>query len=95
MVNIIIKPTDWLQIRLAGTKTLARPDYLRYAPISYISADGNQIDAANYSLKPSQSANYDIGVSVFNNEIGLLSVNAFHKNIKDLIFYSAFRVGPG
>ncbi len=95
MVNVIIKPIDWLQIRLAATKTLARPDFLRYAPISYISSDSKQVTAANYSLKPSQSTNYDIGVSVFNNEIGLLSVNAFYKDIKDLIFYSAILYRPG
>lgn len=95
MVSLIARPLDWLQVRLAATQTLARPDYLRYAPISYISADGNQITAANYSLKPSLSTNFDLGISIFNNEIGLLSANAFYKNIKDLIFYSAFRVGPG
>lgn len=95
MISIVARPTDWLQIRIAGTKTLARPDFLRYAPISYISGSGDQIIAANYSLKPSQSTNFDLGVSVFNNEIGLLSINTFYKNIKDLIFYSGFKIGPG
>lgn len=94
-VTIIVKPTDWLQVRVAGTKTLSRPDYLRYAPISYISADSKQVTAANYSLKPSLSTNIDLGVSVFNNEIGLFSVNAFYKDIKDLIFYSALLYRPG
>lgn len=95
MITLILKPTDWLQVRLAGTETLARPDYLRYAPISYISADSKQVTAANLSLKPSQATNYDIGVSIFNNEIGLFSVNAFYKKIEDLVFYSAFYYRPG
>ena len=95
MVTLILRPTDWLQVKLAGTKTLARPDYLRYAPISYISSDSRFITAANYSLKPSQSTNFDLGVSVFNNEIGLFSVNAFYKYVKDLIFYSAFSTFSG
>jgi TonB-dependent receptor len=95
MVSLIVKPTDWLQIRLAGTRTLARPDYLRYAPISYISGDSKQVTAANYSLKPSRSTNFDAGISIFNNEIGLFSVNAFYKKIEDLIFYSAIYYRPG
>ena len=95
MITLILKPTDWLQVRLAGTETLARPDYLRYAPISYISADSKQVTAANLSLKPSQATNYDIGVSIFNNEIGLFSVTAFYKKIEDLVFYSAFYYRPG
>lgn len=95
MVSLILKPTDWIQVRLAATKTLARPDYLRYAPISYISSDSKFVTAANYSLKPSQSTNLDIGVSIFNNEIGLFSINAFYKNIQDLVFYSSFLYRPG
>jgi TonB-dependent receptor len=95
MISLILRPTDWLQIRLAGTKTLARPDYLRYAPISYINSDSKFVTAANFYLKPSQSTNFDIGVSVFNNEIGLFSVNAFYKKIQDLVFYSSFLYRPG
>jgi len=95
MVNLIGRPTNWLHVRLARTETIARPDFLRYAPISYISSDSKFVTAANYSLKPSQSTNYDVGVSLFNNEIGLFSVTAFYKNIKDLIFYSAYYYRPG
>lgn len=95
MVNLIGKPTNWLQIRLARTETIARPDFLRYAPISYISSDKKNITAANYSLKPSHATNYDASVSLFNNEIGLFSFSAFHKSIDDLIFYSAFYYRPG
>jgi len=95
MVNIVVKPTNWLNVRLARTETIARPDFLRYAPISYISSDGKSVNAANYSLKPSKSTNYDVGISLFNNGIGLLSATAFHKNIEDLIFYSAVNYRKG
>ncbi|MCG6958810.1 TonB-dependent receptor [bacterium BMS3Abin03] len=95
MLTLIVKPTDWLQVKTAVTQTLARPDYIRYAPISYISADSKQVTAANLFLKPSRSTNYDIGFSIYNNEIGLLAVNAFYKRVEDLIFYSAFFYRPG
>jgi TonB-dependent receptor len=95
MVNAIIKPNDWLQVRLSRTSTLARPDYLEYAPISYISADHSYVQAANAGLKTSQSTNYDGSVSVFNNSIGLLSVDGFYKKVKDLVFYAAFKLPKG
>lgn len=95
MVNLIVRPTNWLNVRLARTETIARPDFLRYAPISYISANRETITAANYSLRPSQSTNYDVGISLYNNEIGLFSITAFYKDIEDLIFYSAFNIRPG
>lgn len=92
MVNLIVKPLNWLQVKLARTETLARPQYMEYAPISYVNADMTQIQAANYALRPSQSTNYDAAVSVFNNEIGLFSISGFYKDIRDLIFYSTFKV---
>jgi TonB-dependent receptor len=94
-VILIGKPTDWLQIKLSRTETLARPDFIQYAPISNITADGNTIEAANYSLKPAKATNYDVAFSIFNNEIGLFSVSGFYKNIEDLIFYSSFKILKG
>lgn len=94
-VTIIGKPFDWLQLKMARTETLARPDFIQYAPISNITADGNTIQAVNYSLKPAKATNYDLSFSIFNNEIGLFSVNGFYKNIEDLIFYSSFKILKG
>lgn len=95
MINLIVKPTSWLQVRLSRTETIARPDYLQYAPISYINSDNTYITAANYSLKPSRSVNYDLSISVFNNEIGLFSISGFYKRISDLVFFSTFRLIGG
>lgn len=95
MVNLIVKPIDWLQVRLARTETIARPNFNQYAPISYVNTDNSQINMANYSLKPARSTNYDMSLSVFNNDIGLFSASAFYKNVKDLIFYSTFKILGG
>lgn len=94
-VNLILKPNDWLQIKMARTETLARPDYLEYAPITYIDALEQNVTAANVGLKTSRSTNYDIAASVYNNSIGLLSVDGFYKKINDLIFYATFKANPG
>ncbi len=95
MVNLIVKPINWLQVKLARTETLARPQFLEYAPISYLSGDNSYMQAANYSLRPAQSTNYDVAVSVFNNEIGLFSASGFYKNVKDLIFFATFPLKGG
>ena len=38
MVHFRWEPTDWLQLRLAYTESLTRPDYIQYAPISTINS---------------------------------------------------------
>lgn len=95
MVNLIAQPTDWLQIKLARTETLAHPDFIQYAPITYVSSDQSSITAVNTQLRTAHSTNYDASVSVFNNDIGLLSVSSFYKNIKDLVFYANYKLQPG
>ena len=42
----------------------------------------------NYNLKPATSENFDLVFSFYNNEIGLFAINAFKKNIENLIFAS-------
>jgi TonB-dependent receptor len=90
MVHLAVKPFDWLKVRLARTETLTRPDYRQYAPITYITSMQDRIGAANSSLRPAKSANYDASVSVFNNTVGLVTLSGFHKRITDLIFSSRY-----
>jgi len=94
MVHVIVRPLEWLKLRIAGTQTLTRPDYRHYAPITYITADQSQIVAANLTLKPAVSTNYDVSVSVFENSIGLFTVSGFYKEIKDLIFSTRYDTSP-
>ncbi len=95
MINLITQPLDWLQVKLARTEALAHPDFIQYAPISNVSSDQSTINAVNTQLRTARSTNYDVSVSVFNNDIGLFSVNGFYKNIKDLIFYANYKLQPG
>jgi TonB-dependent receptor len=86
MVHLRYKPLDWLQIHFAYTNTLNYPDYSTITPRYYI---GNGfVSYNNVNLKPARSQNFDLVVSIYSNEIGLLSLNGFSKKIKDLIFYS-------
>lgn len=93
-LHIIIKPADWLKIRLARTETLTRPDYMNYAPITYINNYQSDVTAANSTLRPARSKNYDAALSVFQSYIGLFSVAGFYKEIKDLIFWTRYYIYP-
>lgn len=95
MAHVTMKPLDWLKVRLAFTKTLTRPDFRLYAPITFIDANQTSIVAANHDLKPALSKNYDAAVSVFDNSVGLMTVSGFYKEISDLIFSSTYAMAPG
>ena len=95
MVHLIVKPFDWLKLRLARTETLTRPDYREYAPITYITSLQDQIVAANLRLRPAHSVNYDAAFSVYDNTIGLFTASGFYKKITDLIFSTTYNLAPG
>ena len=84
MVHLQIDPLESLKIRMAYTQTLARPNYNQYMPQAYISYDYLTITANNTDLKPSESENFDISASIYQNKVGLLTISGFYKNIADL-----------
>ncbi len=86
MVHLIYKPNSWLNIHFAYTNTLNYPGFSTVTPRYYVAP--SFIDYNNYRIKPARSQNYDLVLSIYNNEIGLLTFDGFSKNIKDLIFYS-------
>lgn len=87
MVHVRYKPFDWLQFHFAYTNTLNYPDYSAITP-RYLIGTG-YVSYNNVNLKPATSENFDLIVSVYSNEVGLLSIDGFTKKIKDLIFPSS------
>ncbi len=84
MVHLIYHPFSWLQLHLAYTNTLNYPSYKSIIPrinIGFTSVAWN-----NYALKPARSTNYDAILSIYDNSIGLFTVDGFLKHISDLIF---------
>jgi len=84
MAHIKYRPLSWLQIHFAYTNTLNYPAFSEITP-NYLIGESS-ISYNNFRLKPARSENYDLALSVYNNEIGLFTVDGFNKNIKDLIF---------
>ncbi len=92
-LHIRVKPTDWLDIRAASTKSIIYPDYRAVSPYMYYDSYVTPINLrlGNTSLKPAMAQNYDIYASVFQNKIGLFTAGVFYKEIDNLIVTSSFR----
>ena len=91
-LHVRVKPTDWLDIRLASTKSIIYPDYRAVSPyIYYDSFNGPELDLGNPGLKPALAQNYDVYASFFKNKLGLITAGYFHKEIDNLIVTSSFR----
>ncbi|MFH1197248.1 MAG: TonB-dependent receptor [bacterium] len=87
--HLSYRPTDFMLVRLAAYKALARPDFnhrlenfvARKAGTFY---SGNSLTIGNPGLKAASAWNFEINTSFFGNTIGLFSISAFYKDIKDM-----------
>lgn len=87
--HLTIKPAEFMNIRLAAYKAIARPDFNQRLE-NYIARStgtfysGNSLTIGNPNLKAAQAWNFEWNTSIFSNTIGLISVSAFYKEIKDM-----------
>ncbi len=86
-IQLRIKPTDWLDFRLASTKSIIYPDYRAVSPYLFadVYSDPIILRLGNPYLNPALSQNYDIYASVYENHIGLFTAGFFYKEIDNLI----------
>lgn len=91
MFHLRISPTDWMDVRLARTNTITRPDYMAFSPRMTLDFYGRYVFAGNPDLQPAESLNHDLSVSFYNNEIGLFTVSAFHKSVDGLIYENTYQ----
>ncbi len=81
----IIRPTDWMNVRLAAYEALARPDFSnRLLKFVATSTSSNTLNIGNPALKDALAWNYEAQTQFYSNTLGLFSVSAFYKNIKDM-----------
>jgi TonB-dependent receptor len=84
--HLRIKPTDWFDLRLAATKTLARPDFSMRLPTLVVDRVGQTINRGNSSLSNTVAWNYDVIASFYQSKYGLFTVGGFLKKM-DNNFY--------
>ena len=86
-ISLIYKPLTWLNIRAAYTTTISYPDFTQLTPlVNVVYGNNPSVTWHNYNLNPAHSQNYDLAVSVYNNNIGLFTAGGFLKQIDGLIF---------
>lgn len=85
-IHLRIKPVDWMDIRLASTKSIIYPSYTAFSPYYYYDdfVTNVNITKGNPKLKPALAQNLDLYVSVYDNYIGLFTAGLFSKSIDDL-----------
>lgn len=101
-VNLILRPFDFMNIRLAAYEGISRPDF-NYRLPTFILAEANTvagsvpgIDMGNTNLKNATAWNYWLNFQFFGSTIGLLSLSAFYKDIKNEVeVINWFQVFPG
>lgn len=95
MVQLKYNPLSWADVRYSFTQTLARPDYHQLTPHFTIANGGNFVNAGNPNLKPAQAYNHDLMITFHSNELGLLTVGGFYKEIKNFTYSTSYRLRAG
>lgn len=95
MLHLQYKFTKWGDLRLAATKSLARPNYFNLVPWQSINYNESTLSRGNPELRHTQVWNYDAFFS-FYNKLGLFTVGAFYKELEDIDYIRVSRnVEPG
>ncbi len=92
MVQAKYDLADWADVRYSYTQTLARPDYTQLSPHFVISSDANTVWAGNPNLNPAQAYNHDLLLTIHSNDIGLLSVGGFYKEINHFTYATSYHL---
>jgi len=86
-INIKYKVTENVQVLGATYKSLSQPSYGDVTPLLELSGPaGASVSTGNPLLRPSTAWNFDLGATYSNNDVGLVTVNLFYKEISDLIY---------
>lgn len=91
--SLIYEVTPSINIRLAYSKTLARPDFREFARSIFYDFIADALTYGNPDLRRTVIDNYDFRFELFPNPGELLAVSLFHKRFKDAIEEVALPTG--
>lgn len=94
MAHLRYKTSEWMDIRLAYTQTLARPDFINLVPWERINRNENTIRRGKSDLLHTTAANYDAQLSFYNKK-GMFTVSAFYKELNNIEIRRFSRVTSG
>jgi len=84
-VHFKYTPADNMNLRLAWTNTLARPNYFDLVPYREINADDSELAEGNPDLIPTTSMNLDLLGEYFFQNVGIISAGVFYKKLDNII----------
>ena len=84
--QLTARPTDFMSVRLAAYRALARPDFNSRLNkmVVRVTNPRDPLTIGNPNLKNATSWNYEVNTSFYGNSIGLFSVSAFYREINDM-----------
>lgn len=87
MFHLKVKPLEWLDFRIAATRTLSRPDFIQMVPYinSSLMTSTASASQGNPHLNPTRSWNYDAYISFYTRKHGLFTFGWFYKEIDDVV----------
>lgn len=77
--------SDWTSLRLAYTRSIARPDFDRMAPFVLIDWQQQLVYSGNANLEPMLSDNLDFSIDHYFRSIGHVGAAVFHKSMSNFI----------
>ncbi|MEQ8525979.1 TonB-dependent receptor [Gracilimonas sp.] len=88
-LHVNVKTTDFMNVRLAAYRALARPDYnmrlLSFFAWREASTGGDRIFViGNPILKTAKAWNFEVSTAFHGNKVGLFTISAFYKQIDDM-----------
>jgi TonB-dependent receptor len=79
-------PEDDLVFRASLSNSIVRPAYEEIANARFINRDDLEVEDGNPGLKALKSLNFDASVEYYLPRLGMVSVAAFYKDIRDFTF---------
>jgi TonB-dependent receptor len=85
-LHLTWRPTDFMSVRLAGYRAIARPDFdsRLMKMVARVTNPRNPLVVGNPDLKNAKSWNAEIGTSFYGTNIGLFTVSGFYREITDM-----------
>ncbi len=82
--HLTVRPTQNMNVRLAYSSGLARPDYFQLVDSKFVNEDADSI-VGNPALVPTTARNFDLMLERYSSDLGLVSVGAFAKFLQNPI----------
>jgi TonB-dependent receptor len=95
MFHVRYRFTPGFDIRLAYTKSLSRPNYFNLVPYERIGFADQTIARGNPDIRQTRATNYDIYISLYNNDLGLITLGGYYKKLQDIDYIKQSRVIGG